>query len=385
MGGCDEGSGFVLAEVARLEARRRRDGFVSTLPVALQARVVALEELDLEVSALEARFRAERRELERKYECLYAHIFLRRAALLERHPSNGGDDARVPAFWLRAMKMSAAISANVGVRDEPALRSLQDVRCMTLPEMDGVGFRLDFFFGSNDFFTNSLLTKTYYLSDNDSEFAVTRTVGTDINWKPGQRLTARRRRRRLRDGCLPPPPPEVMCPTAHAVSGASRKKLVARSFFHLFATTSEVPTSTTDGGDGIFGDGGCSEALKHWANEIEAAYEVGLAFKEKLVPHAIRWVTGEAWDEDEYEADDGTQTVDDNDDEFVTDDSGAEEEEEKRHARRGDLSTAGPLLAPRATVAVEAAGGGCSDTRENRESAGTAKSRQMSTRSGGGS
>ena len=45
------------------------------------------------------------------------------------------------------------------------------------------------------------------------------------------------------------------------------------------------------------------EEMEQRQMELEGDYEMGIAFQERLVPHAIKWFTGEADDEDEYDED----------------------------------------------------------------------------------
>lgn len=300
-----------LFEVTQREAMCRRQEQLQGLPAEVQEGVVALEALDTEVCTLQARFRQERRELERRYEQLYAPLFKRRAALVsgEHSPAHAAQPAApsseaaemqlagapppqptafvvgVPEFWLRAMKGSAAIAGNVTSRDEVALRSLLDITCSTLPEFSGkaldspavangvsvgcgVGFRLEFYFHHNDFFTNDRLVKTYHLRDTDAEAVLETVMGTQIHWKPGKDLTMKH------------------------VSGALANEAGARprvSFFNFFLTP-RLPALRK-------GERLPEEVI----SSIEADYQMGLAFKEKIIPHAVRWFTREAEDEDEYE------------------------------------------------------------------------------------
>jgi len=287
-----------FAEIAENEAQLRRDDFVGALPTAARQRVAELEALDSEAAALEARFRKERRDLERKFEDLYAPVFQRRAKLVEaleldmqpvRQPHEGRGD-----FWLRAMKAHASTGLNIRERDEKALRMLRDVACRTLPEPEGSGFRLEFHFWPNEFFTNSVLSKTYYMSDSDTSPVLQRVVGTGIHWKPGRNLTIKHR-------------------TTHAASGRGKEwragpetqAFHCHSFFLFFATP-RLPDP---------GDGDCfSEEFLRRVEGIEADYEVGVTFKDKIIPRAVRWFTGEATDDEEYEDDFGQEDDPDSND-----------------------------------------------------------------------
>jgi nucleosome assembly protein 1-like 1 len=45
------------------------------------------------------------------------------------------------------------------------------------------------------------------------------------------------------------------------------------------------------------------EEMEQRQMELESDYEMGIAFHERIVPHAIKWFTGEADDEDDGDDD----------------------------------------------------------------------------------
>lgn len=251
--------------MADQEARARRDGFVQGLAPDVQERVQKLEGLDVEISAAEAQFRRDRRELERKYEAIYAPLFAKRVAFVsETLEGKGG----VPGFWLGAMKASAAVGSNISERDEEILHFLRNVTCTTLPEAEGTGFRLEFRFAQNEFLSNTLLSKTYFMGDRDADLdpVLERVLGTEVRWRSGS-------------------DPRVQAASDSEPCG---------SFFHFFDTL-KIPCADEASAD--------SEDFGRRVEDIEADYEMGVAFKEKIIPHAVRWYTGEAEDDDEYETD----------------------------------------------------------------------------------
>lgn len=295
-----------LPHIADREAKMRREEALRGLSWKVKDTITSLESLDRDHAALEAQFRRERRELERKYEKLYAPVYARRAELISGSGESSiglgpGDDEGpgVPDFWLRAMKSAAAISANITPQDEKILRFLQKIECTTLPESDGIGFRLEFSFAPNEFFSNSALSKVYYLADTDDCPVLDKALGTEIQWKPGKNATIRVVKRKTKNG-----------KTAGKVI---TRREPCGSFFNFFSTL-EIPEVHDLDLDG--------ETFERKIDEIEADYEMGMAFKEKIVPHAVRWFTGEAEDDDEYEdeqEDDRKNFLGDGDEEVVTD------------------------------------------------------------------
>jgi len=102
----------------------------------------------------------------------------------------------VPNFWLTAMKTHEILAEEVRAlliirmfvisfviimvfssvicwrrylqiseRDEDALKSLKDIKWCRID--DPKGFKLDFFFDTNPYFKNSVLTKVYHMIDDD--------------------------------------------------------------------------------------------------------------------------------------------------------------------------------------------------------------------------
>jgi len=276
------------------EAKLRRDAFVRKLPGKVQGSVVELEGLDVEVSDLEAQFRRERRQLERRFEALYAPLLARRATIVTGATGveARAGEATVPDFWLGSMKAETAVALNIMPKDESALKLLRDVTCSTLQEAKGVGFCLQFYFAPNKFFSNHILAKTYYLSGSDTEPILERAEGTDIRWKPGMNLTVV-----VQPRCSDP------CP----------------SFFRFFDTlrVSSDPA-----------------LVNHVADWIESDYEVARAFKDKLVPHAVRWFTGEADDMEDFRSDGSCRD--------------AEEAADELEAARFELALDAAVAAPQA-------------------------------------
>lgn len=57
------------------------------------------------------------------------------------------------------------LNLKIQERDEAALKYLKDIKWSRIE--DPKGFKLDFFFDTNPFFENSVLSKTYHMVDED--------------------------------------------------------------------------------------------------------------------------------------------------------------------------------------------------------------------------
>jgi nucleosome assembly protein 1-like 1 len=89
------------------------------------------------------------------------------------------------------MKNNVSLQDIIMDNDEPALRHLVDIR---MEYLDKPGFRLIFEFSENEFFTNTILTKTYFYREENGyggDFIYDHAEGDKIDWKAGKDLTVR--------------------------------------------------------------------------------------------------------------------------------------------------------------------------------------------------
>jgi nucleosome assembly protein 1-like 1 len=97
----------------------------------------------------------------------------------------------IPEFWLTAMKTNPTLQDLIMDKDEDALRHLTDIR---MEYLEKPGFKLIFEFSENDYFTDKLLTKTYYYQEENGfggDFIYDHADGCTTNWKPNKNLTVR--------------------------------------------------------------------------------------------------------------------------------------------------------------------------------------------------
>ncbi|XP_055831044.1 nucleosome assembly protein 1;4-like [Solanum dulcamara] len=118
-----------------------------------------------ERDALKALFMNEMVVLEAKYEKLHDSLYTKYEIVngvveVEGDNMGTGDEKGVPNFWLNAMKAFEIYEdeMNISPQNEEALKFLKDIKCCRVDHPKG--FKLDFFFDTNPFFKNSVLTKT---------------------------------------------------------------------------------------------------------------------------------------------------------------------------------------------------------------------------------
>merc|ERR1712088_372581 len=152
--------------------------------------------------------------------------------------------------------------------DEPALAALNDVKA-TFSDGKGdspMGFKLHFLFGPNDYFTDTELIKEYEMKCTPSEddpFSfdgpeIFKCKGCPIHWKPNKNLTVK----------------------------TVTKQVKNDSFFNFFdpPPLPEDPEAEVDA---------------ETQELLTADFEIGHYIRERIIPRAVLFFTGEALEEDD--------------------------------------------------------------------------------------
>lgn len=321
-------AGLAAALQAKLDSLvGRSSGYIETLPAKIRDRVNALNVIQGEYDELEEKFQEEKAALEAKYAKLYDPLFTKRADIVkgtvdvphseeaeaeeapeeeeEEEAGEPGPDKTVgvPEFWLRAMKNHELLEEQITARDEGPLKYLVDVKSDKDMGEEDKGFRLHFHFLPNPYFNNSILTKSYYMVD-ETDPILERAEGSDIEWKAGKNVTVKVLKKKPKKG------------------GKNAKPITkteqCESFFNFFS-----PPKVPEDEEEIDEDE--AERLQEL---MEADYDMGATLREKVIPRAVAWFTGEAMmdefddEDDEDDDEDGEGDDDDEDD----DDEDADEE-----------------------------------------------------------
>ncbi|KAL6212365.1 hypothetical protein ACLB2K_017585 [Fragaria x ananassa] len=171
-------------------------------------------------------------------------------------------EKEVPNFWLYALQNNDYIDDEITYRDELALEFLKDIKCSPIDCFKG--FKLDFYFRANPFFENSVLTKTYFMSDEDRSI-VKDITGTKIKWYPTRCLTQIPIRKT----------PET---------GSEFERSIATfedydSFFSFFNAL-EV------------------DDIDKRIEQMQHDFTIGSIIRHQIIPQAVSWLTGEAIEKD---------------------------------------------------------------------------------------
>ncbi|KAL9235473.1 hypothetical protein vseg_010230 [Gypsophila vaccaria] len=313
----EDRAGLVNALKSKLQnlAGEHSDVMESLSPV-VRKRVEALQGLQAQHDELESKFLEERAVLEAKYQKLYEPLYTKRYEIVtgvvevegvtnEATPEQGeekpSEEKGVPSFWLTAMRTNEVLSEEITERDEEALKYLKDIKWARVT--DPKGFKLEFFFDENPYFKNTVLTKTYHMVDED-EPILEKAIGTEIEWLPGKCLTQKILKKKPKKGSKNTKP--------------ITKTESCESFFNFF-NPPEVP----EGDDDIDDD-----AAEELQNLMEQDYEIGSTIRDKIIPHAVSWFTGEAAEGDEFEVEEDDDDDDEDDEDIEDEDEDDEEDEE---------------------------------------------------------
>jgi len=184
-------------------------------------------------------------------------------------------DGGIPAFWLTAMKNNEVLEGQVMKRDEEALKALKDITSEYIDNDPRKGFKINFHFGENPFFTETVLTKTYVLDPEDEDLALDNVIGTPISWtSTANKLTVvlKEKKQRHKSGKgVRVVTKEEKCP----------------SFFHFFDPPA-MPKSDDDE------DKEEDDEEEDAGAILEMDFETGQAIHEMLIPRAVYYYTGES-------------------------------------------------------------------------------------------
>merc|ERR1719454_798037 len=310
-------------------------GYIASLPAPVKRRLKALKKIQLESTKIEAKFYEEVHKLECKYHEMYKPLYDQRAKITKGEyepnedecewPSDDEEDEEelagdmkdkakledekakkekeekemkgVPEFWLTIFKNVDMLQEMVQEADEPLLHKLTDIT-VTFSEQP-MGFTLHFYFAPNDYFSNLILTKEYEMkceATEDDPFSfegpeIFKCKGCTINWKEGKNLTVKTVKKKQK----------------HKSKGNVRtitKQVKNDSFFNFFdpPPISDDPEADVD---------------PETQDLLTADFEIGHYIRDRIIPRAVLFFTGEALEEDDF------------DEEEEEDEEGEEGEEEE--------------------------------------------------------
>jgi len=304
---------------------------IASLPAVVQGRLKALKNLQLKTVQAECQYYKEVHQLDVKFQQQYDEINQKRLTIINGSYEPSGVELEwkdkeeekdeevdlekkvaaikldmdentkgIPKFWMYVMK-NANDESLMGLledHDEAVLEYLNNIT-VALNQPKNTGFTLSFHFAENPFFTNSVLTKSYTLrEDPDPESPlefdgpeIISCTGCTIDWKAGKdvtKTTVKVKKLKARKGARCCPDKVAKCCTDKDVT----KEVEADSFFSFFS-----PPKINESGDE-------DDLDDEERATLAMDFDVGFAIKEKIIPRAVLYFTGEAFDDDDDEFED---------------------------------------------------------------------------------
>ncbi|XP_053995976.1 nucleosome assembly protein 1-like 1 isoform X1 [Hylaeus anthracinus] len=312
---------------------------MKSLPAPVKRRIKALKQLQLFTTNIESKFYEDIHTLECAYYKLYAPLYEKRRDIVSgayeptdpqcvwesddeeegltndlkakanledvkeetKEEPESEDVKGIPEFWLTIFKNVGPLADMVQEHDEPILKHLYDIKVKFL-EANPMGFVLEFHFEPNEYFTNSVLTKEYIMKcipEKNDPFSfegpeIYKCKGCVIDWKKGKNVTVKTIKKNQK----------------HKSRGSIRtvtKTVQNDSFFNFFS-----PPVVPDDAEAEIDDE--TQAL------LTSDFEIGHYIKERIVPRAVLYYTGEVLEDvdedyDEEEGDEDDPEDEDEDDE----------------------------------------------------------------------
>jgi len=297
-------------------------GYIQSLPKVVKRRIKALKKLQLEFTNMEANFYKEVHALEVRYDQMHQPLYEKRQLILngeyeptdeeaaftldeeddkdlcedletkvtvdeDNKPDHDFDENTkgIPEFWLTIFKNVDLLSEMLQDHDEPILKHLTDIKVKFVDEP--MGFNLEFHFSENEYFTNKCLTKSYEMKcepDKSIPFSfegpeIVRCKGCSIDWKKDKNVTLKVIKKKQK----------------HKTRTAVRTvtKTVNRDSFFNFFNPPAVPDDSSE-----------EELDSSVQTLLTADFEIGHYIRERIVPRAVLFFTGEALDDDDFEEED---------------------------------------------------------------------------------
>eukprot|EP01119_Soliformovum_irregulare_P007018 TRINITY_DN19425_c0_g1_i1.p1 TRINITY_DN19425_c0_g1~~TRINITY_DN19425_c0_g1_i1.p1 ORF type:complete len:389 (-),score=148.33 TRINITY_DN19425_c0_g1_i1:42-1208(-) len=280
----------------------KSSGYMETLSKPVQDRIKALKKIQHDQSELQDEFEKQVQELQKKFDAQVKPLYDRRSAIVKGDTEPSEDELKfveegaaepnpnvppvedkgekgIPQFWLTALQHNPVFLDLITEKDEEVLKSLIDVREVHI-EDEPDSFRLEFHFTPNEYFEDTVLFKTYHVTDDDDE--PLKLEASKINWKTGKNITVKivkvqqgggrgKRGGRGRGGKQGGGKPQTI-----------QMEKRTESFFNWFT---EDPLEGLD----------LEEEEDFDPEEIVGMdYDIGVELKDEIIPQAVLWFTGEA-------------------------------------------------------------------------------------------
>jgi nucleosome assembly protein 1-like 1 len=304
-------------------------GLLEELPPAVRRRIKSLKVLAFENAKLDAEMKKEMLVVEAKFDALRKPLFAKRSTIIagSYEPTDEECDwedeededeeeapveeegaeavAGVPNFWLTVFQNCQPIADTIEEQDVEILKHLENV---TIETDEGGNYLVTFTFAENEFFAGTVMTKKYNVSiDMDPAHPDCHydgpeykqgegcVVAWNLNMNPCVKITEKKQRKKTGAG--------------KGQVRTVKKTEAVPSFFNFF-----TPPTMPDSADP-------DELSEELQEELFRDFELGDVLKDRVIPHAVLWYTGEAMGSDDE------MDEDDEDEDGMGEDDDEEEED----------------------------------------------------------
>jgi template-activating factor I len=161
-------------KVSKPDGKNNHDAAEDQAENDQQEAIEQIDEVQNEIDKLNENASEEILKVEQKYNTLRQPFFKKRSDII----------AKIPNFWVTAFVNHPQVSALLNEDDEEVLQYLTKVEVQEFEDIKS-GYRINFSFDTNPYFTNELLTKEFHLNDTGDPSS----QSTPIKWKEGKDLT----------------------------------------------------------------------------------------------------------------------------------------------------------------------------------------------------
>jgi len=261
----------------------------------LKKKLVAIKKLVCEHMKIENEFKKEHNQLEYKYESLYKPIYEKRKNIIDgtgsinieeiqdklKELNINEEDAKknsetgIPDFWLKCLENCPECEP-INDKDKKILKKLKDITCESF---ENGNFNIIFTFEENDYFTPNVLTKEFIL---DEQYDIKEIKCTKIDWKNDEsNPTIEMKTKKVKNK------------KTKEIKKVTKRENVA-SFFSTFKNYVRKDDEKNENEE----DDDDSDLSDEFESNIDAQYDVGLQFREEIIPYAIEYYLGIAESED---------------------------------------------------------------------------------------
>lgn len=270
---------------------------------------------------LEKEFRLEQSILEEKYEAEYAPLYKERAEIINgtkkivseeikdvlkgvNLPSTPEAENGIPDYWLTCLKNSSQFSEMINEKDENILKHLTNINLSFKPNGD---FSLHFHFSQNEYFKHETLYRNFIL---DEKMTIKKIESSKIEWNSEElNPTVAKKKKKLKNKNKPNEVKTIV------------KVEEVPSFFNFFKDYTAIEGHSHK----VHKKSDDEDEEEIDENEfIDEEYELGIFFKDELIPYSLEYYL-DIVDED----DDEEEEEDDEDEEDEDDDEGEKKPKKK--------------------------------------------------------